>query len=280
MGWWLAVIFMLIVLGAGTYFWLWPLLVVGFAWVAAINFAAVFAVLAVGSIWFWLLLLLESGLLCFYFLDDSDDDDTVGFGATVSIVVTIALMSVFGNFLSYLWSHSYWIIAYIVGYLLAGALYTVLRVHDFASEASDALEELVHQYLKEKKISHEEMMASPDKLSAMKVFVRQIARYKSPVKRLREEDGKVWIRDHKARVMTWLMYWPWSLLWYLTNDLFRRLYAQIYSLIAGSLQRVADYATRGTNKYYQPDPPPSTPPTSEEDGREHSYGARDPRELP
>ena len=175
------------------------------------------------------------------------------------MVVTIALISFFGDFLNYLLANLLWFGVCAAGYLVGGALYTALRVHDFASEASDAFEELVHKYLKEENLTQEAMLASPGKLLEMKGFIKRNSGYKSPAKRLRESDGKVWVRDHKARVMTWLMFWPLSLVRYLFEDLVRRLFEQIYRMIAGQLQRISDYATRDTRKYYQPVPPNNPP---------------------
>lgn len=50
---------------------------------------------------------------------------------------------------------------------------------------------------------------------------------------------------HKARILTWMTYWPWSAAWTLLNDPVRRAFVKAYGLVAGQLQRIADRAWEG-----------------------------------
>jgi hypothetical protein len=40
--------------------------------------------------------------------------------------------------------------------------------------------------------------------------------------------------------MTWMSFWPMSLLWTLLNDPIRKLFTEIYTRISGTLQKIAD----------------------------------------
>ncbi len=53
-------------------------------------------------------------------------------------------------------------------------------------------------------------------------------------------------REHKADILFWMTYWPWSGFWTLLNDPIRRLFRAIYHRITGILQRISDHAFKGT----------------------------------
>lgn len=50
------------------------------------------------------------------------------------------------------------------------------------------------------------------------------------------------IRQHKARTITWMVYWPMSLLWTALNDPIRRLYNWAYNVISDVLQSISGRA--------------------------------------
>lgn len=249
-------------LGFATYFWLWPFLAAGFVWVAAINFGAILTVFAVGSLWFWLLLIAESGLMCFYLVNDSDDKESVGFGAAISMIVTIVLLGVFGNLFSYLLSNLFFLAYMVVGYLLAGVVYMCARVYFFSREASDAYQECVDDFCKTNNVREESVLADPVKLRNMREYVQGHARYGSPLRRLNFDRGKVLIREHKARAMTWLTFWPWSLIWWAFHDMLNKLFNEIFRLMSTQLQRIADYGSRDINKYFPEEKDNNPPPDS------------------
>ena len=48
-------------------------------------------------------------------------------------------------------------------------------------------------------------------------------------------------RTHKADIMTWMVFWPWSLLWTLLNDPIRKFFRHCYYYMVGWLERIRDY---------------------------------------
>jgi len=50
--------------------------------------------------------------------------------------------------------------------------------------------------------------------------------------------------EHKARILLWMTYWPWSATWTLINDPVRRAFRYAYTRIAGMLQGISDRAYR------------------------------------
>lgn len=51
-------------------------------------------------------------------------------------------------------------------------------------------------------------------------------------------------RDHKARIMIWMAWWPWSMLWTLLNDPIKRLFRAIYRALLTRLQKISERAFR------------------------------------
>lgn len=51
-------------------------------------------------------------------------------------------------------------------------------------------------------------------------------------------------RDHKARILIWMAWWPWSMIWTLLNDPIKRAFRAIYRWLQGYLRKVAIKAFR------------------------------------
>ena len=47
-------------------------------------------------------------------------------------------------------------------------------------------------------------------------------------------------RENKSRIIMWMAYWPWSLLWTTINDAVKRIYREIYQAIQRLLQGISD----------------------------------------
>jgi hypothetical protein len=47
-------------------------------------------------------------------------------------------------------------------------------------------------------------------------------------------------RKHKARILTWMTYWPWSFIWTMLNDPIKRFFKAIYYRLAAFLARMSD----------------------------------------
>ena len=43
---------------------------------------------------------------------------------------------------------------------------------------------------------------------------------------------------HKADIMTWMMFWPWSFLWTVLNDPIRKLFKNLYRMMVGWLDKI------------------------------------------
>jgi len=50
------------------------------------------------------------------------------------------------------------------------------------------------------------------------------------------------VGSHKGRIMLWMCWWPWSMVWTIINDPVRRMFSRIYDLLEGLFQKIADRA--------------------------------------
>ena len=53
---------------------------------------------------------------------------------------------------------------------------------------------------------------------------------------------------HKSEIVSWIAYWPISVLWTLLHDFFRKVFNRIYDLFAGVFQRISDSQFKGFEK--------------------------------
>lgn len=60
-----------------------------------------------------------------------------------------------------------------------------------------------------------------------------------------QDDIPPKVSKHKAQIMLWMTYWPWSALWTLTNDPVKRAAKFIYARIGGIMQSMSNKVFEG-----------------------------------
>ena len=53
---------------------------------------------------------------------------------------------------------------------------------------------------------------------------------------------KYW--DHKARVLRWMTYWPWSMFWSLLDDVVRNVFRHLQRFFSGVMDRISNFVFR------------------------------------
>lgn len=48
------------------------------------------------------------------------------------------------------------------------------------------------------------------------------------------------VRNNKGRIMTWMCYWPWSMIWTVINDPIKKTFKMIYDRIQDTLQSISN----------------------------------------
>ena len=183
-------------------------------------FAILATVLVIGTTPFWILLFLYSCVLC-WTLDHEDDD----FGFGISTILLIAILLSFEFFsenkpFTYLWDHPWIAIEIFLGYFVIGAIWSIVKW--WFSETNR------FQLTKERFIEHHSIKGTnipPEYMDRWDVYMTH---------------AKTDPSRHKTRFLSWITYWPWSLIWTMINDPLKRLVKRIYQELLGTYQKITD----------------------------------------
>lgn len=196
-----------------------------------------FELVAVGGIIFWLIVAAVLGLLV---LSVERDDPFV---ATITMIGTIAFFTAFTAFNPFTWvlANSGLILLLAVVYLVIGVAWTVAKWYFYNLNVASKLRRFKAEWTK----------ANPLRPASSHRDAETIADYEYRfLCEARHELGldiheiPLKVSKNKSRIMTWLVYWPFSALWTLLNDPIRHLYNFVYDRIGGTLQAISDRAFR------------------------------------
>ncbi len=216
----------------------------------------------VGTFWFWALLAAAAVVLFVCIAGEKAGR------ATVSVVATFALLALFGDFnvFAYVRDHGLAFCLYLAGYFAAGTAWAMGKWWFYVRKQRAKYDERKRAFLDGNGIKGD---AIPEDLKAD--WQRVIAGYgidgygipgyaRRPVPRA---------RDNKGRIMTWMVYWPWSFVWTMIDDPIRKFFKMIYNRIQGVLESISERAFQGTENDFPTaptaptnggDPSPKTPP--------------------
>jgi hypothetical protein len=153
-------------------------------------------------VWLWGLVLLD-GLFILFCIDD--DDETWGSAATVSLLLLLGLLQwrTDVKVFTSIKNHPGLSVLIAVSYFAVGAMWSIVKWW-FAETAR----------------------------------VRQAKRELGETK---FRVNKTNVNRHRATFLVWIGYWPFSLVWTLLNDPFKRLVRRIYDELQGVYQRITDH---------------------------------------
>lgn len=180
-----------------------------------------FEFLLFGSmVWFWILFGVWSLAL---FISVEMDGPIYAAGITLAFFGLFAIWGVLpggGSLLALLAAQPHLIVFGCVAFFVLGTVWAVVKWWFFVRDLAD---------------KRREQIAKADLLGgAPGKNIKVFGLITKPV-----------VRDHKSRIMTWMCFWPFSMVWTLINDPIRRIFKAIYSRIKGMLQRIADRAFEG-----------------------------------
>jgi len=191
-----------------------------------------FALLA--TFWFWLIAV-EIIILFVCMARDS------GAFATVSLVVFAPLLYWGGgvDFVTWFGQNPEYLYYGIPGYFVVGLGWALLK---WVLLLVDKREEL-----KENQASFRKKHALPDDVALTQKSVSSGHLDKETLKKWRGRDvypGPLTAipkaRDYKYKIINWLSYWPFSMLWSLVDDFVRRISKAIYNLVHDLFQSIAN----------------------------------------
>jgi hypothetical protein len=201
-----------------------------------------FAVFVVGSLWFWLLLVSETILL--FVLVEWDQ----GALATVTFLVTMLLLQFLGNvnLYGYVIGHPWTVVLGAAGYFAVGTLWAIAKWWFYVREQRAWYDELRAAYLRGYRIDAQQ--AVPEDLQ------HQWQRCLTQAKRSRRPlEVRPLAARHKAEILHWMSYWPWSFSWTMLKDPIRKAFLTIYHDIAEHLQKISDRAFQGVEADLPPE---------------------------
>ena len=199
----------------------------------------------IGSLGFWLLLAVEFIILLALV---EYEKPFLGF---LSLVGVAALLQAFGDLslLELVKQQPMYAAGGAVAYSVAGAFWAIFKWYFFVKNRKE-------EYLKAKAEFEERTRAYKEKEAEARAQDVKVTHFNSDHIGDRLND---WERsfdrarflnkkqtlvplpgEHKHRILVWIGYWPWSMLWTLINDSVKRLYKFIYENISGTLLRISN----------------------------------------
>ena len=170
----------------------------------------------IGTLWFWILFGVASCLIIF-FLEDSlrySRDNGGGTKSTFVILAALVLYYFLGSrqdvidLFTFVKDHPFLTLARIGMYIGIGVVWSFFKWFFYLTNIKEKL----------------------------------LAKYKDIGKNLSEvsEYEIPSARYNKSRIITWMSYWPFSALWTLINEPFKKTFKFIYSKIEGLFQAMSD----------------------------------------
>lgn len=189
--------------------------------------------LAVGTIWFWAVL-----LLCGIAVSELVDRDRGG-AATLVALLTLGALAILGDFNPLAWAMENPTLAalFVPGYLLAGAAWGWLKFAWFARARRRKADAILASFLHQRGIADGAKLTSDDERDLRYELDRQgLVGSVRPL-----------VKEHRGKIIAWMSYWPASILWTLINDPVRRAFVEIYERMGNALQAASDRAFRGAD---------------------------------
>jgi hypothetical protein len=189
------------------------------------------------SMWFWIILVAVTILIIVF-----DESGRSGRAFTTMALFLLAVVWFNPSLMLYIQLHPLWVLLGFVLYIAIGAIWMFPRWTLFLLDVKAAKREREPEWAREKEEREkaERLTSSIEKEGQSQS--RSSSRL-SVVVRGRKVMLPVMVREHKARVIGWMTYWPWSMLWTVLDLAFHRVFQHLYTVFAGRLQVMADKIT-------------------------------------
>lgn len=182
------------------------------------------AALAVGTFGFWALITVVSVLLI---LCTEFEKHAL---ATFLLLATVALLGLFGDFTYLKWCTESPLrsVSTIAGYIAVGVAWSFGKWWFFVTN-------LRREYNDARTAFLEHHHASDMTEDLLRFWQNSDGRFQGP-------HFPPSARHHRARIIAWMCYWPWSCAWTIVNDPIRRLFREIYERMRQLYERIAQRA--------------------------------------
>jgi hypothetical protein len=195
--------------------------------------------------WWWILVIVAS----IWIIAAIESEN--GFGATVVFIAAFVAMTVFGTLPIITWvTENPWLTAGIVGaYLFIGGPITgVIRWFTFVHDELEKYENKKRSWLKSHNIVEtdvpeyarlEWLQYISGEFSWLKItgWNGHGRDWDPATVKVQQCYPRAW--DYKARIVTWMMYWPWTLFWTLLDDVISRWFKIIQQKLSAFMDAIS-----------------------------------------
>jgi hypothetical protein len=129
--------------------------------------------------------------------------------AGITLILTFALLALLGNFniLAAIKAHPFISLIALPGYFVAGTLWSFAKWWFYVHNEAAKYKEKKEEFLKGEKVL---LMAPEEREAAWRRYLEHLQSYRS--------HPKPEVSENKCRILTWMIYWPWSFVWTIIND--------------------------------------------------------------
>jgi hypothetical protein len=218
----------------------------------SLSWPQFYTLFAVGSFWFWVLLLGANLLLLFA------TETKRGWLATSSVVAFLAALQFCGgvDVIGYLVEHPLAVFTVAGVYLGAGVVWATVKWWWFVNLQKGRYDELKADFLEGKGVlpeSGKSLWESPIP-EELKVEWSELVHDQSTATNHDALTPHPQVTKHKTDITRWMSYWPWSLLYTLCNDAIRHACEQILHHMRSYLQGMSDRAwSSARDDFYSPE---------------------------
>ena len=187
------------------------------------------------GVWFWILFgILVLAEICFLENDN-------GYGATSSLFVFALLLMLFGDWNPFpaMAADPFWVIQLIAMYIGAGTVWSVVKWYFHGLNVLDDFRETKKRFFNQQDIPE-----------GGKIPKDKIDRWEGLVERTYPTGIPPRAKENKATCLMWMTHWPFSMLWTIINDPFRRIFLFIYSRLTNMMQKISDHTFKDEKVEY------------------------------
>lgn len=181
-------------------------------------------------IWFCSIVAVESILLLILIENDKPGWCTVSMLSAFGLLKVLAGVNVFSE----AWHHPGITALVILGYFAIGTVWSIGKWYLFVKDRRTKYDEAKAEWDAGQREVYDNLSINSNKgwtgSHKYKAFLN------------RNGGLAPLVRDNKSRVLTWMGYWPWSMLWTVINDPIKRAFKAIYNRIHNMLQSISNNA--------------------------------------
>jgi hypothetical protein len=188
-------------------------------------------VFAVGTFWFWALVVAEIALLLAFTEYES------GIGATIAIAIFFAAIQWMGDIdlINHIKTHPWHLVALVGANYLFGVCWLAFKWVRFVKEKLNLYDDFLEKFCVRKGLPPETTVIPPEH---KREWINRVNDTRDNNNQTIADTPK--IKHHKSKAMIWMSLWMFSMAMFFLKDMVRETFNFIYFKIAGSLQRLAD----------------------------------------